>query len=223
MRLPVVACALFNDRLAATPVVESSALRFGDSSPESVLRSVFLNDDRTYESCIEAVRSPDPDSLLRTLPCFVPPADCAALRAYCDARVDSQVALDNVDRLPDFQVNLDSLDGVVQRETADKLMALPSLFGARAARVGIFVRRYTPQTRCYFPFHVDGNLLTANVALSPRDAYQGGHLRCLVDGGIQTLVRDEGDVTVHRNSICHAVAPVDSGTRHSLLIFFHAA
>ena len=207
---------------ACMPLAEAAALDGAMVSAEAVLNSVFLCDEATKIACLGALDDDD-DKVLRTIQGLVPPEDCRKLREYCDDRVFTDLASDNVDRLPDFQVNLDSLDGVISPATATKLLALPRLLDHAEPfrRIGIFVRRYTPDTRPFFPWHVDGNAFTANVHLSPPNAHRGGHLRLLRRFGVLTLDRHLGDVTLHTNAVCHAVSPVDSGIRHSLLIFFH--
>lgn len=212
-------------RRLATPLSESRALEGDDgTSPEAVLSSVIGTDERTYAACLEALNTNNESNFIRTVPAFLTHAECTSLRAWCDERIEDNLALDNVDRLPDFQVNVAHLEDIVSSTRASSLLSLPfTALGAtnKFRRVGVFIRRYSPETRCYFPFHVDGNAFTVNVALSSPDAYDGGHLRCIVAGRVETLVRDEGDATVHRNSVCHAVAPVERGVRHSMLLFFH--
>mmetsp|Transcript_16721 Transcript_16721/g.67444 ORF Transcript_16721/g.67444 Transcript_16721/m.67444 type:complete len:331 (+) Transcript_16721:47-1039(+) len=209
-----------------------------EATAVAIIDSVFAGDASQRARSLAALRA-DPAAVLATRRGVLSPVECAALRAYCDTRVDADLALDNVDRLPDFQVNVDveTLRGVIGSQTVDRLLALPdALLSSRRdddssknspprsfARVGVFVRRYTPATRPYFPWHCDGNAFTANLALSPAGAHRGGQLRCLVGRRVATLDRGEGDATVHTNDVCHAVAPVDAGRRYSMLMFFHNA
>lgn len=216
---------MFAWRREAMPLAESAALENREAAvtPEAVLSSVFSSDMKTLDNCFDALRAEDSRDFVQTVESLVSEEDCFKLRQWCDDRICADLALDNVDRLPDFQVNVEDLCQVVSAECAEALYRLPDLFDTSFTRVGVFVRRYTPETRCYFPFHCDGNAVTANVALSSLDEYDGGHLRCIVSGEIQTLVRNRGDVTVHKNAVCHAVAPVHRGVRHSLLLFFHSS
>ena len=83
----------------------------------------------------------------------------------------------------------------------------------------IFVRRYTPNTRPWFPFHRDRSELTINVALADDKQHEGGRLICLLDGAVRRIERSEGMATVHPSSFMHAVSRMTSGVRYSLIIF----
>ena len=87
--------------------------------------------------------------------------------------------------------------------------------------VDIFLRRYTRETRPYIGFHCDKAAVTVNCACSDDDAHTGGRLVCVVDGMLQTIQRQEGAATVHPSSVLHAVTAMQSGTRYSLILFFH--
>jgi hypothetical protein len=180
---------------------------------------------------------------------------------------------DNVDGLPDFQVNIDQtemehmlhgsdgatfirrFDGLLRASDINSSCPAPlkaasatttrqaascsgtgSLEDVQAgagrpkkpnlprwSRVRMFVRRYSANTRPWFPFHCDNNAYTANVALSSASDHEGGALLCLAGGALQSCVRELGAATVHGGDVCHAVTPVTSGTRYALLIFFHEA
>lgn len=83
----------------------------------------------------------------------------------------------------------------------------------------IFVRRYTPTTRPWFPFHKDRSELTVNVALSEDAAHGGGRLIAIYDGAVRRVERREGEATVHPSSLMHAVSRMTHGARYSLIIF----
>ena len=70
------------------------------------------------------------------------------------------------------------------------------------------------------PFHVDGNSFTANIALTPPEAHEGGDLVALAAGACHKMPRRLGEATVHGGHVCHAVSPVTAGERYSLLMFF---
>jgi hypothetical protein len=136
---------------------------------------------------------------------------------------------DNVDGLPDFQVNLDRrgiADLLHAPDVVDRIDRLCSGGDGQQQpkeweRVGMFVRRYSATTRPWMPFHCDGNAYTANIALSVSSDHEGGTLLCLVGGGVHACVRTLGTATVHGGGVCHAVTPVTAGTRYALLVFFH--
>ena len=154
-------------------------------------------------------------------------ASCAALRDHCDAQMASQMALDNTDRLPDFQVNVDfdrDLPGILGAADVAALRALPcDAFGADADdfyRVGCFLRRYAADERPFMKWHVDGNAFTANVALS--EGHAGGELVAAYGGRCRAVPRRLGAATTHRGGLCHGVAPLTAGLRYSLILFFHS-
>jgi len=151
---------------------------------------------------------------------------CGRLRSRADATMARDVAADNTDGLPNFQVNLAAteLREVVGPEAHDALLALPlTVFGdARIfSEVNAFVRRYCPDERSHMGFHSDGNIYTANIALSQETEYEGGRLVVLTNGGMRAVPRERGHATVHGGAVCHAVGPVTAGLRYSLILFFH--
>ena len=84
----------------------------------------------------------------------------------------------------------------------------------------IFVRRYTPVSRPWFPFHQDRAALTINVCLSDDCEHGGGRLLCIYGGEVHRLERLQGAATVHSASLLHAVSRMTSGRRYSLILFF---
>ena len=71
------------------------------------------------------------------------------------------------------------------------------------------------------PFHADTAMVTVNVALNDETAHSGGGLLAVFDGAVQHLPRAEGEATVHASTLLHAVTCMTSGTRYSLIVFFH--
>ena len=85
----------------------------------------------------------------------------------------------------------------------------------------IFVRRYTPNTRPWNPFHHDSAVVTVNVALSADADVDGGKLVAVgAADGLATICRAEGEATVHDSRLLHAVTRTRAGTRYSLILFF---
>jgi len=83
----------------------------------------------------------------------------------------------------------------------------------------IFVRRYSPSTRPWFPFHKDRSALTVNVALSDDVQHGGGRLICVYGGLVHRLERSQGCATVHPSTLMHAVSRMTHGSRYALIIF----
>ena len=163
-------------------------------------------------------------------PAVLNPALCAVLRDAVDRKRDEKV--DTVDGAPDHQLNigLKELVSFVGHEAARALCALPGEFVRRTGTMAakdvqvmpheIFVRRYSGGTRPWNPFHNDRAALTVNVALSDDRAHGGGKLLAILDGEVRTIVRAEGEATVHDSRLLHAVTRVSHGVRYSLIIFF---
>ena len=158
-------------------------------------------------------------------PGVLPAVACAALRAAVDA--NRQEKVDSVDGAPDHQLNIghDRLRALVGAPAAARLWALvPELLAGgggvpRLEQAEIFIRRYSPDTRPWNPFHTDSAALTINVALSDDAACQGGHLLALYDGRVRRVSRRQGDATVHSSRLLHAVSALRTGRRYSLIIF----
>jgi hypothetical protein len=155
-------------------------------------------------------------------------AACAALRAAIDA-VSQFNARDSVDGCVDYQIDLSRRDledlvgePAVQRLwqiAADSLGGKHASAGVREAHE-IFARRYTPDTRPWFPFHRDRAEVTVNVALSADSAHDGGQLICMDGGMLRAHERGEGTATVHSSSVLHGVSRMLGGARYSLVVFF---
>ena len=47
----------------------------------------------------------------------------------------------------------------------------------------------------------------------------GGRLLLLYDGELRTMVREEGEATIHPSTVLHAVTCMTAGVRYSLIIF----
>jgi len=156
---------------------------------------------------------------------------CSTLRDFvCNQMVvDNNNAMDDVDGCPDFQVNLSEtkLRALIGHDAVDRLYRLPKQLDVDGApqrfeRVGMFLRMYEPHTRPWMQFHVDANRYTVNVALNSDDEFEGGRLMGVFDHKVQRIGRAEGDATCHAGSVAHAVSSMISGTRYSLILFFHA-
>ena len=169
--------------------------------------------------------------------------ECATLRDFVCTKMtttveDDDASVDDVDGCPDFQVNLSEtmLRALVGQDAVDRIYSLPKLLQLdndnadnandpqqRFERVGMFMRMYQPHTRPWMQFHVDANRYTVNVALNSDAEFEGGRLMGVFDRRVQRIVRKEGDATCHAGSVAHAVSSMISGTRYSLILFFHAA
>lgn len=71
------------------------------------------------------------------------------------------------------------------------------------------------------PVHCDFSLLTLNVALSPRDDYEGGGTWFEHSGEVLLCGRGEG--VLHPGGLTHCGVPVTRGTRHVLVLFLLSA
>ena len=87
----------------------------------------------------------------------------------------------------------------------------------------IFARRYSSQSRPWFPLHPDSAAITVNVALSDDAGHRGGRLVGLYGGRIQTIERAEGEAVVHTSALIHGVTRMSEGVRYSLILFFTGA
>ena len=96
---------------------------------------------------------------------------------------------------------------------------------AAAACPQFFVRRYSSETRPWIPFHCDTVSVTLNVALNDDCEFCGGTLLALCGGEVRAIQRAEGEATVHRSALLHAVTRMQAGgsPRYSLVVFVHAA
>ena len=84
----------------------------------------------------------------------------------------------------------------------------------------IFARRYSSQSRPWFPLHPDSAAITVNVALSDDAGHRGGRLVGLYGGRIQTIERAEGEAIVHTSALIHGVTRMSEGVRYSLVVFY---
>ena len=161
---------------------------------------------------------------------------CLALRRLVDDDAKRSVAADSVDGAPDHQVDLSgsgALAELVGAAEASRLWELAAAFRRQCEGIcddddkdaaeepsELFVRRYTPESRPWIPFHCDRARCTVNVSLGDDAAHVGGRLLALVDGAATEILRSEGEATVHSSRLCHAVSRMREGTRHSLIAFF---
>merc|ERR1712190_587630 len=71
--------------------------------------------------------------------------------------------------------------------------------------VEIFVRRYTADSRPWNPFHNDSAAFTVNVALGHDTSFEGGRLLACYGGSVRSIIRTEGEATVHSSTLLHGV------------------
>jgi hypothetical protein len=169
------------------------------------------------------------DSVL-AMPSYLPPDACARLRGTIDN--DWQEKRDSVDGGPDHQLHVtkEQFARVVGSANASKIWKLPHTFEefsknidteeeGQASSWQILIRRYSPETRPWIPFHVDAAAVTINIALNADETFEGGRLLTCTNHAIRVLPRDEGDLTIHSSSLLHAVTQMHSGVRYSLIMF----
>ena len=108
-------------------------------------------------------------------------------------------------------------------------MTMPQALGAPAdlavdelyERIDIFLRMYSPQTRPYIAFHSDTCSYTVNIALNDDDSFDGGRLLTVNGSALKAPSRPVGSAIVHAGNLVHGVTRIKSGTRYSLILFFH--
>ena len=61
--------------------------------------------------------------------------------------------------------------------------------------------------------------VTVNVALTDDAQLEGGVLLGVYGHGVHSIVRAEGDATVHSSSLLHGVTRMRAGTRYSMIMF----
>lgn len=172
----------------------------------------------------------------------------AVLREAVDNARSTKV--DSVDGAPDHQVglSLSTLTALVGDDAVRRLCLLPAVFSRQAARAeaapasarasvasiagapeagdapwtpsSMFVRRYSSDSRPWIAFHADNAAVTVNVALSDDAAVKGGKLVAVANDQVQTIIRREGEATVHDSRLLHAVSRTERGVRYSLICFF---
>jgi hypothetical protein len=119
------------------------------------------------------------------------------------ANVHWTTRIDSVDQAPDYQINLypSDLRNIVGEAGYRRIWSIPlGLEGGACTeekdpddygykRVGIFLRKYTTDTRPLIPFHVDTNYCTGNVAINADDDYVGGNLLVCTGGKVSKAER----------------------------------
>lgn len=65
----------------------------------------------------------------------------------------------------------------------------PDALQDRGYKLGVFLRKYSTDTRPFIPFHVDSNRWTGNVAINSDADYEGGNLLAVSGGKISTVER----------------------------------
>jgi len=143
------------------------------------------------------------------------PETCAKLREQVDDHFTANH--DSVDNGPDYQRKL------TRPELTAFLGADADTFWSRiptSSQTRIFIRRYTPSTRPWIPFHTDSSFLTINVALNSPSEYTGGALLALALGRVVAIGgRTAGSVTQHDSTLLHGVTRMVTGTRYTLIVF----
>jgi uncharacterized protein (TIGR02466 family) len=155
---------------------------------------------------------------------------CEMLCRFAEAHMTSVVP-DTVDDLPEYQVNL-SVEGLTEllgRDTVAALLKMPEALGAPSdvatrdlyERIDIFVRMYSPRTRPYIAFHSDTSSYTINIALNDDSGFDGGKLLAVNGTTLKAPLHSRGTAILHTGNVVHGVSKVESGTRYSLILFFH--
>ena len=83
------------------------------------------------------------------------------------------------------------------------------------------MRKFSAETRPWIKMHADVADVTVNVALTDDDDYPGGRLVGVFGGAVQVISRRAGDATVHPSSLLHGVSRMATGSRYTLILFFH--
>ena len=94
--------------------------------------------------------------------------------------------------------------------------------GSQHTLFDCFLRRYSPAAdgdQLLTSFHMDTADVTVNVALTDDAQLEGGVLLGVYGHGVHSIVRAEGDATVHSSSLLHGVTRMRAGTRYSMIMF----
>ena len=183
------------------------------------------------------------DAAVRRYRGALAPASCSVLRRAVDDDRRRTRRRDTIDGGPDHQLNLSEIEleelvgatavRSLLQMAAEAEATIPAAVpladndgggggGATAARPEFFVRRYSSGTRPWIPFHCDTVSVTLNVALNDDCEFCGGTLLALCGGEVRAIHRAEGEATVHRSALLHAVTRMQAGgSRYSLVIFVH--
>ena len=217
-----------------SPLLRS--LLMGDLDPASVsVESLLCAMGRQRESCAQRAAHKDFDVM--KVERALSATSCQRLREAVD-RERCTVA-DSVDGLPEHQLRLDraALKELVGSADYERLMSLPvdyvhtenAHLGGEAVDAGVaarfgrlddcFVRRYSTDTRPWNFFHQDKSRITVNVAVSADASHTGGRLLGVYGGHVHTILRSEGEATVHSSDLFHGVTLMTEGVRYSLIMF----
>ena len=216
--------------------------------PYALLRELRLPEP-AFRAADAGLRLPV-DAAVRRCRGALMPASCSALRRAVDDDRRRTRRRDTIDGGPDHQLNLSEIEleelvgGAAVRSllqmAAEAEATIPVADnggdgdgggggggggdGAPAACPQFFVRRYSSGTRPWIPFHCDTVSVTLNVALNDDCEFCGGTLLALCGGEVRAIHRAEGEATVHRSALLHAVTRMQAGgSRYSLVVFVHAA
>ena len=213
-------------------IVERSLIHEEQVDPYELLQRLDMS-TKDRDAALEALEvgsSPNQPSTIHalTIPSVLTPTECDKLINFIEKQIKDD-GYDNVDGCPDWQINITSkkLNKILGgSETLQRLYDVPSMVDSsytsdRFERVGIFLRMYQRNKRPWMPFHSDGNAFTVNVALNDDNEYRGGKLMVLHKDQVDIVERNQGDATCHRGTVYHGVSAMRSGTRYSMICFFH--
>ncbi|EKX36258.1 hypothetical protein GUITHDRAFT_117613 [Guillardia theta CCMP2712] len=229
------------DKLEREALLESAQL--SSINPSHLLRAIHVPDGDRVKAGKALIRK---SMGVASLPAFLPADKCARVREHIGRTVKGDT-IDSVDHCPEFQVSLsrEQLSSLLEPHVVAALWALPTVFleeQASAAalaeavsrltereleergwkgRVGIFGRKYEDGGRTHLGFHIDTNRVTINISLSPQSSHLGGNLLFLSGQALQLVRRDEGELSIHRGDVAHAVTKMQEGVRYSVILFFH--
>ena len=214
-------------------IVERSLIHEEQVDPYELLQRLDMS-TKDRDAALEALEvgssSNQPSTIhALTIPKVLTSMECDKLINFINKQIKDD-GYDNVDGCPDWQINITTkkLNKILGggSDALQRLYVLPSMVDSsytsdRFERVGIFLRMYQRSKRPWMPFHSDGNAFTVNVALNDDDDYRGGKLMVLHNDQVDIVERNQGDATCHRGTVYHGVSAMRSGTRYSMICFFH--
>jgi hypothetical protein len=200
-------------------IVERALIHQDDSvDPYELLEKL----DMSTSERLQALQALQSTELITSVPGILTTDECNKMIRFIHKQIQND-GIDDVDGCPDWQVNMKEakLIKILGSEAVHRLWSIPRMQDPLISirRVGIFVRLYQRGKRPWMPFHRDANAWTVNVALN--QDYQGGRLLALYGDKLHVVERQAGEATCHSGSLFHAVSAITTGTRYSLILFFH--